>query len=409
VISDGDPFCTPLTGASFDPYSLFESITRSDGFDADPANAYVCPKDGSYTFKVSGQLTLNSIAGGHTQLTFEVRLTKNDIVSVPVGLIELELNSLTSYDFDQSFTIECNSGEAIFLSFENVDFLAGDSIELITRQLAITGISFKDNMTVLGLDFPISGNLHDIKQDELIKQVMNFFCLIPVCDTNSKTIFFERFDKTRTNYEGLAILDLTSKLDTRKKISNSYSLFDLDKKNWFRWSIDSKDNLPVSSGESFFELTGVNYIGEGDFFTSIFAFSKISGNYTSFDVPLIGLFESGERKNDFSPRIFKLNSSALTATYRQEGVDPTTEVADIPVMELLDWGNLQASYWDFYIQLSDNPDTPECYFRLSVENYKNFDFSKPIFIKGMGYYQCQGVEGFAKNKSSKLNLVKIKS
>ena len=399
-----------LANGGSDVYGCFQLIDWSGasppyGGAADPAYGYVCQKKGTYSITISGNISTSPTSDPTFILT-----TADLGTGWPGGAAPIPHTPGAGFlPFSVDVQIDLDFGDEVLLHYWGAFPTA---FSITDSHFEVTNIALDDEYVQINAVFPypISGNLPEMNQVDLVKEIMQMFSLIAVPDTDSRTITFEKYEKLNDNYAANNVNDLTSKLDASKGVTNKFNYRSLGKTNWFRWAKDSDDNLQENSGETSFELEGINYIGEKDFVESAFAYSRPYVSNSLYTIPEIKLLEIEDSavviKNSYVPRIYDLNSQSGSVEYR-DGATIETETDDLPYVDLVDWANLKTDYWTSYILVLDNPDNPTMYFFLSVDDFANFDFFKPVFIEGWGYYVAYGIKGFRNKVSVPINLIRL--
>jgi hypothetical protein len=181
-------FDVPL---KFDKYSLF--TLRNVNVDTSVFNVH------TYNVKATGNYTVELVFNIFAEFPIdcEVFLYKNDRAILNVKSPEVFPQDTLTY-----------SGELFRGDYIYVGIIQDAGLTRVT-ECTLTVTEVITEFTALDLDFPIANNLPDIKQDVLIKEVLNLFCLIPFFDIHSNTITFEYFDKLYDNKNELNFYDFS--------------------------------------------------------------------------------------------------------------------------------------------------------------------------------------------------------
>ena len=253
---------------------------------------------------------------------------------------------------------------------------------------------------------------------DLLLLMANLEGIIIQVDESSKTINTSRLDRIIERLGGSE--DWSGKLDLTEEPIISYNLEGLAQVNTFDFANDDKDPLlPANLGRGIVRVQDVNLPSEASIFTSAFApvpiLPTLKGSRT------MGRVFTGEKYtfdgfnfnlndpatvSDFAPRVAMLSESesSLDIIINANAINYEVNAS------ALDFQRALANNWKLLSRVTDRAKVVRALFLLDLEDVRNIDFTRPVFVEAFGeYFYKQKIEQFKVNsrESCFVTLIRI--
>jgi len=385
------------------------------------STAYRVPSNGTYTLNCSLEFLITTPTSGTTIKGY----VYDEIFDTTTEIDGFETTLFTGTGSTRNFTetfVELEKGQYVFLK---VNGEVGSVTTISNYTFKVYDASFEN--TTVGLEFPISENLPDIKISNFLKDFVAGFNLIVSADPENKILTFNKFNELSENIEKGNILTLEADLLKERNlinIQNNYEYSGLGKVNEYNFLYDKKENYNENKFNDSFDLTGQNYSAKTVIYKSLFAGSETS-QFRQGETLRMKYFKREEkevddvvkyfvvRDSDITPRIIYLQKStpanALKISDTGSVLISITENAPLAKFNsFLDGSTMITNFFSTFEASLDNPSTPSLKMNIGFSEFFNeFNRVRPLFFEG-AYYFIVGIDNFqVKKKQGEFKLIEI--
>lgn len=269
-----------------------------------------------------------------------------------------------AYDrYDYSTPVEINVTEGDYIGFYTFRIVSANSLHLLYQ------FSMKKDEIQIGDRFPIVENLPDIKIIDFIKAVCSLVGLFAVPTADGSVLRFVPFDELQNKSNAVDWSDKLLPYDETNRPRNiSYRLDDFARNNLFTWKDDDAVNAIPANGVILVDDMTLEF--EREAVSLPFAYTNMRNGKA-----YINLYEynsDGEPElQDVEPRLLveKNVSGRSTGSFVE-----------------LYWNILLADYYKTYQNAVKSPVLLVEHVRLDELSLRDFDVSKPVFLRQYGKY-----------------------
>jgi hypothetical protein len=267
----------------------------------------------------------------------------------------------------------------------------------------------------LGAAITMSDIMHDMKQKDFVKGILNQYCCVPQTNTATKVVTLTKLNDIKANIPNAK--DWSNKIDVKKGFSVSYRDTAYGRKNLFKYSNDADVIAKIAE----------NYNYSTDGFIEIDDMS-LNEEQTVVTLPFSGTYDSviPYKNNDYSIDKFTPRCLLLTRFYKSGGVTtyfPTSSGARFAFAF-----NATLSFYKFASPIAesliDNYETISemlfqykkiaSFFHLNSVDISEIDFIEPIFldvhkddIQVNGYFYLNKIESYKGGEATKVELIRL--
>lgn len=355
-----------------DPLRDFTSGAQNLFFQVDVSlwEYYAAYGNGKYSFRFHINYT-TGVDGGYVEIqaTSDVMVLKHiDLLPSTTGTLDFEIRD-----------VELNGIAGVFLFFTSgatsMTINAGTTIECFGA----------DVVTEPGNIFPVAVNLPDLGQKDLLKAIMQMYCIIPITNTFKKEVHFIQFKEIVKN-KALA-KDWTTKINMDRAAKISYRYGDYAQTNHLTYLQD--DTVIEEFGDGTFSIADSSLVLDRTLITLPFAASQMVPRMSGLSVP--------EIQQDAKPRILILDKQLIskphlewtdgTSTSFPTDAEPMCYFALDGKSDNLKFSDnlLSEQYADFILMLNNFKKIVVAA-NLTASDIEQLDFSIPIYLKQFGAY-----------------------
>lgn len=296
--------------------------------------------------------------------------------------------------------------------------LFGDPAGTVTINAGSTFACTEARATIVyGTWFPIAMNLPDLTQKDLIKAMMQMYCIIPMTNTLTKNVQFVQFGEIIINKWQAP--DWTDKVDISIQDKISFRLSTYAQKNNLRYAAD--DTIAPQLGDGSFTVADEKLEFEKDLLTLPFAASPMVKRLNDISVPSILRWDvTNFEWMDGPPKILILDKTSFTPSFdyidNGGGISAGSGVENIAYFILpgkadnlgFDNNLLSKHYADF-IAMLDGYKKVTLAMKLTAVDIEALDFSIPIYLQQYAaYFFINKIEQWISgSESCMVELVKI--
>jgi len=265
----------------------------------------------------------------------------------------------------------------------------------------------------LGASITMSDIMHDMKQKDFVKGILNQYCCIPQTNTATKVVTLTKMNDITANIPNAK--DWSNKIDVKKGFSVSYRDTAFGRKNLFKYTNDA-DMIAKIAENYTYSTDGTLEVDD----------MSLNEETTVVTLPFSGTYDSviPYKNDDYSIDKFTPRVLLLTRFYTAGGVTtyyPTSSGArfaaafnatlsfyKFPTGEsLLDNYEVVQNILDQYKKIST-------FFNLNAVDISDIDFIEPIFldvhkddIQVNGYFYLNKIERYKGGEATKVELIRL--
>jgi hypothetical protein len=279
----------------------------------------------------------------------------------------------------------------------------------------------------------VSECLPKISKKDFLLTIINQFNLMLKVDTNLRTIDFSYFNSVEANKTNA--IDLSDKIDLTELPTITYKLDGYGQNNELNYETDENDEelrKVKNYGQGILNCNNLSLEKTKEIFLSKFApitrkmALKSPDNLEMAFIHLWALSETTFRTQNVKPRIgYVYNNDEILDLYKTEGeggggggVGYDSSPSKGVYFEKLQFSSgLIPNYYRILFDMLLNTYFFKANFKIRLKDYKEIDFTKPIFlsvvIKGFGtiegYFYCNKINQFKINRyeSTEIELIKL--
>lgn len=300
------------------------------------------------------------------------------------------------------------------VSSGSIKVLAGSSMECTAA----------DGKVSFNKMYSIGNNLPDITQKDLLKVIMQMYCIIPMTNTLTKNVQLVQFKEILANK--WRALDWTDKVDMSETPTLSFHPTTYAQTNWLRYKEDSTvtDEVGVVDklGDGSFAVADEVLPVEKDWFRLPFAPSKMVTKHLGLDVPEYLRWDpTAFAWLQLEPRILILDKQVIPDpklnyhdTVTGDNVNTGAENLAYFILpgkaDNLGFGdNLISKHYPEFVEMLNSYKKITLAMKLSAVDIESLDFSIPIYLQQYGAYFflntiSQWIDG---SESCSVELVKL--
>lgn len=297
----------------------------------------------------------------------------------------------------EQFVVDIETPEMTFDSTKSyrvyfVAYAQAAQVEPETLIIFIRDFEFSFNQTksiLYGSLIPIK-DCFRWKVIDLLKDVLNFRCLMVQTDDYSNIIRLDYINQMRKNEP----IDWTDKL-----VGNvnelSFSFRKYARNNWFRYKENT--NVPNNIADVSFTIDDENLTAESDVVKFSHPATEQRIKFNGTNIPKIKAIDANGQWQKPDSRLLQVINQDLdfTVTY-DDGVSTDTTDENIPLASFTPMSVLLQNYDTLRLML-DRCKVVKLAFKLTEIDVQSVDFMRPIYIDGFGLFYLNKIDGYTGN------------